>query len=104
MRSSMGFADPFDYRLCGININQEEAPWWVTDVMFHIRAIKSIEGAYGAVGKRFRTLLKHTWDMGKVYTRRNKRTGTMVEYIGVHALVPLYEDFALAMEAEANAS
>jgi len=87
-----GYGSPLDRRLAGLNINQEELPWWATQVLSWLSLVKDLMGSYKGEWRRI--------------TRRVLEGGTYRNQEGPHAgpeaIYALYQDYCDFMENDSG--
>lgn len=52
------------YKLSGVNVNQEDLPWWYTEILNWLAMVSSIQQCPGDNGPAHRANMKHTLKRG----------------------------------------
>jgi len=77
--------NPVAYQTTGININQDDLPWWATLIMAWCARVKALQEANGKVGNAYRAAVKGILDKGNP-----------------HEIYKTYDSYEMAMEIESN--
>lgn len=90
------------FRLAGININQDDDPWWVPTILSWLSMYKSLMEAYGETGSGFRKTVEMVMEYGKPYRETNTKTGATKDVYGANAVYAIYSDYVDAMKAASD--